>query len=185
MRTLGRIAAFVACLVAVGLIGMVTRDGGFVTRWYSGDVDQTISSPDFDVRVLGVELAHEVSEGEEGRGTDGIWVVVEWQADFHRQSSSFNAVNLVLRDGTTFEQRDEYASRWGVPRTDPGFSSTGTSVFQVPPDGLAGAVLTIERSQGFIFTHGAGVRVEGLLDELPEVRDRVTLRAPQTEVSGR
>lgn len=183
MRTGPRVFAFLICLVLVGLIGMVSRDGSTVTRWYSGAVGATISTPDYDLRVLDVQVSQRVAFDDEESTTEGVYVVVEWEAAIKRQSASFKPVRLMAGDGTAFEQRDEFLSRTGLPRTDPGFTARGTSVFQTWPEQLDGAALTVERSQGVLFTHGAGVRVPNIVDDAP-VRDVITLRASSVEVTS-
>lgn len=183
MKRFGQVFAFVLCLVGVGLVTMVTDDSQMVTRWYEGEVGETISTPDYDVRVLDVRLAHEIVVREEPLATAGVWVVVEWEADAKRQSASFDPVTLVTEDGTTYEQRDEVAGLMGVQRTDPGFTGSGTSVFQVPPDALDDATLTIERSQGFLFTHGAGVRVADVIPDDASPDDSYVIGPATTAVT--
>lgn len=183
MKGLGRVFAFVLCLLGVGLVGMVTEASQMVTRWYEGDPGETISSPDFDLRVTDVMLAREVVLREEPLSTPGVWVVVEWEADVRRQSSSFDPVTLATLDGTVYEQRDEVAGLMGVPRTDPGFTGTGTSVFQLPPDALEDVVFSVERSQGFLFTHGAGIRVHDVVPADALVLESHVIGAPTTQVT--
>lgn len=183
-RTAPNVVAFIICLVVVGLIGMATRSGGTVTRWYTGGPDAAvISSPDFDVRVRDVQVAHSVVFEDETSTTEGVFVVVEWEAAIKRQSANFRPVRLVARDGTAFDHRDEFLAWTGLPRATPGFTAIGTSVFQVWPDQLDGAAMTIERSQGVLFTHGAGVRIDDIVPDDVVVRDSVTLRAASVEVT--
>ncbi|TRY20003.1 hypothetical protein FOJ82_03780 [Tessaracoccus rhinocerotis] len=179
----GRILAFFLCLVGVGLVSMVTDESQMVTRWYAGEVGETISTPDYDVRVTEVRLAREVIVRDEPMSTEGVWVVVEWEAAAKRQSAAFSPVALVTADGTVFHERDEVAGLMGVPRTDPGFTGSGTSVFQLPPDALDDVELTIERSQGFLFTHGAGVRVADVVPDDADVEDSHVIGPPTTEVT--
>lgn len=183
MKRLGQVFAFILCLAAVGLVTTVTDESEMVTRWYEGEVGETISSPDYDARVLDVQLAREVVVREEPLTTEGIWVVVEWEADVKRQSASFNTVTLTTTDGNVYAEREEMAGLIGIPRTDAGFTGSGTSVFQLPPEALDDVVLSIERSQGFLFTHGAGIRVHDVVPADADVDDSLVIGPPITQVT--
>lgn len=183
MRRVSEVLAFVVCIVLVGVVGMVTRAEGTVTRWYDGDVGEVVVSPDMDIQVRDVKVARAVVVDEEEFTTPGVYVVVEWSVAAKRQAASFSKVQLVTADGTSYGQREEFLSDAGIRRTSPGFTATGTSVFQLMPEQLDGVELRIERSQGLLYTHGAGVRVRGLIASDAMVRDVVTLQEQTVEVT--
>ena len=185
---LRKAAALAVCLAIVAAIALVTgtRGDSVPVRYADVVVGETGAATDFDVRVLDVRLTQQVQRDEsaEPLGTDATFVVVDLTADARRGTVNLTGdVWLLTASGHRYAPRDEFGSAQ-PSMVQPGFTTTGTFVFQVPPDRIAGARLLVEPGTALFVIHDTTVRVNlGLGEDAPLLAEPIMLAPSTTEVT--
>lgn len=170
-------------LIVLGLINQSVVRVATGIRWYDGDRDDQITTPLFNVRIDDVYLADHVATSLDISTTDGVFVVVEWSVDVKKQGTSFRDIQLVTRSGATFAARAGHLSAAQMPSTQPGFTSTGTAVFQVHPNDVAGAQFRVVGGQRIVSTYTGGARFNSVITEDTPYHPGVFLPEPTTLVT--
>lgn len=182
-RRARELGALLVCLLLVGLINASVRNDAPSMRWYDGAPGRAVQSPDLDVIVTGVELAKRVEGSSAAELTsDGVLVVVHWAASVHRQTARFSRVELHTSDGLQVQQRDEFSGD-APAGTAPGFTSSGSSVFEVWPDSVPDADLVVYGDRGAIYAYGYAIRINDLVADAESVADVVVLPGARSEVT--
>lgn len=182
-----RKADLLALLVVLGLLATIhalTRNGPPEGRWYSGEVNQTIVTPVFDVRAEPARLT-EVATGTFGDLTRdaGVLVVIDWSLSCKKLYSCTTDAYLVTVDGLRYRERSEFTMGHTPVPEGVGFTAHGSSVFELPTDALAGAVLEISQSPEPLTTTLAHVRVAGVVDPDAPVLGSIRLEPSYSEVT--
>lgn len=181
-------SALAGCLAVVAAIavGVGDREEGVPMGYADVAVGETGASSTFAARVLDVQVGRQVQKDEysEPLVTDAMFVVVEVAADAFTEAVSFSGdVWLVTTTGHRYEPRPE-ANLGHPPFTPPGFTGTGTFVFQVPPDRLDGARLLLEPPTGTFITYDVTVRVDlDLTEDTTPVATPIELGEPSLAVT--
>lgn len=180
--------ALAVCLAVVAALALATGDRADSVPVAHDDVavGETGVSSEFSARVLDVRLARAVQRDEfsEPLTTDAAFAVVTLAADARTGTVTFSrTVWLLTADGVRYAPRGEL--QIAQPQlVQAGFTSTGTYVFQVPPERLAGARLLVEPSVATFEVHDVTVRVDlGLVDDAVIAVDPILLDSPTTEVT--
>lgn len=177
------LAALGLCLLAVAVINAVSRDDEPGMRWYTGTVGTQIVSPAFDVTVHKVELARTVTDERNELTTPGVLVVVHWSVDAKGEKASLSDIELLTGTGLVVSQRSDLAIYAGVKATAAGFTTTGSSVFEVHVEDLPDSAMRIEGNRGMFYTFGGGVEIRDLVAPDAKILERVTLADARTEVT--
>jgi hypothetical protein len=114
---------------------------------------------EYDATVTASGLVRSIAQYEEAIVTEHAFVVVTIEATVRTDGQSFGNMELRTRDGRRYEPRPEWATPQ-LPPTQPGFTSRGTQVYEVPTHRLRGAVLIIGPDEGETTTFDAAVRVD-------------------------
>ncbi|GAB2622971.1 hypothetical protein GCM10027067_38930 [Pseudactinotalea suaedae] len=176
------------CLAGVAALTIITADREVSVPVSYADVavGEAGSSTDFDAHVLDVRVTQAVLRDEysEPLTTAARFVVVDLTADARTDDVSFSGdVWLLTTTGHRYGPRPEF-SRGHPPSIEPGFTATGTYVFQVPADRLDGARLLVEPPTPLFLTYDVTVRVDlGLTDDTPLLLEPVMLPSPSTEAT--
>lgn len=177
------LVTLVVCLLVLALLNAATRDGFPDTRWYIGKAGQQITSPMLDVTAATAQLAHTVTDRTTSMtSTTGVLVVVEWSAAVKRTDAYLGSVDLVTVDGIRYRHRGQFATS-GLANSGIGFTSHGSSVFEMHPEQLPGAWLEIidDVSSRTHFT--GSIRVTDIIDPRAPVLPTVALPEPYAEVT--
>lgn len=176
--TLGGVVSLLACLAVVAVISLVTPtfDGESRYRYDDVAVSQWGHLREFDARVTSVRLARSIDISyQEPLTTQDRYVVVTLEAAARTRTQYFANIELRTRDNRRYDPRPEWATA-GPPSTQPGFSSRGDFVFEVPATRIAGAMLFVGPTEGEIVSYDAAVVVDlGLGDDVRVERGRLTL----------
>lgn len=147
-----------------------------------GPADAVVSGDRYDIEILMVVVAEEITGGYRPVVTDQVFVAVNWQASVKRRVVYFQDVHLRTSEGLEYSQIDEL-SNFALPTTRPGFTSSGVSVFEVPPDLVDGADLVIGPDQGVITSHGQLVIIEDVVTPETLRHPSVSFDEPTTKVT--
>lgn len=175
--------ALAVCLLAVALINMASRDDEPGVRWYRGQVGTPVTSPAFDITVHEVELARTVTDERNELTTPGVLVIVHWSVSAKGERAFVTDVELVTQTGLIVSERADMATYAGLPPTEAGFTSTGSSVFEVHPEDLARASLRVGGNKGLFYTFGGGIEIGPLVAADAAIAEKVTLVDATTEVT--
>lgn len=176
-RRISNWLATFACIVGLIVVNSASRDPADY-RWYTGSVDDVVTSPMFDVEIHDVIAATEVTSGYTTLTTDHVFLIVEWEATAKERTARLGSgdVDLLLADGTLVRQRGDFLSTANLPAAAPGFTSTGVSVFEIPAEALADdAALEIRDRQGLFTNYSGALRIEGIIDDDLQQVGSVTL----------
>lgn len=180
-HTAGEVVGAVAVLAA---LAVAAPEFGYQSRYGYDDVSvgETGRLREYDATVTRVRLADRLPRYSDVLTTEHAFVVVDVSAAARTEVQNLNNIELVT-DGRRYDARPEWFAA-ALPITQPGFTSTGTLVYEVPRDALADAVLVVGPDLGETTGFDRAVRVRlGLADdqpvepgpvELPEATTRVT-----------
>lgn len=182
--SLRRAAPLLGALVVVAVLTALTPKFDYESRYRFDDVavGQTGRLREYDVRVLTVRLGHSLRGSDRTVKSSAVFVVVTMEAAVRLDAQTFQNISLVTRDDRQYEPRPQWST--AAPRAaDPGFSSRGTLVFEVPQQRLAGARLVVGPDQGEVTTFDAAARVDLQLSELPQEPEPLTVPEPSVWVT--
>ena len=158
---LGGLIALAVCLAAVGAISLATPDlsADYRYRYVRADLGDWASLREFDVRITKVELARSMVRNGETLDTEHRYVVVSAEAAARTRTQYFQTVRLETADGHRYDPRSEWSSA-GPPITEPGFSSAGSWVFEIPAGRVAGARLIVGPTGGEVTRYDAAALLD-------------------------
>lgn len=175
------VAALACCVLAIMGINELAERADLDVLWYPGRLGSTVSSPGYDVTVTDVVLTQAVGRGDKVRRTPRTYVVVRWKAAIKRERAQA-PTQLRTRDDTIFSARDEfYAGRPNL--TAPGFTVTGTSVFDVPTDAVEGASIELGPEKSGLTFFQSGVLIADIVTDQTRRVDQATLEEPTKEAT--
>ena len=90
--------------------------------------------------------------------TSQVFVLVRLEVTAHRRLAPMGDISLLTGDGHEYHQRRELGAA-ELPSVEPGFTSSGTALFEVPPERLPGARLLIVPHQGGLLYYRSGLRL--------------------------
>lgn len=177
-------AALVGCLLLVA--GSAWAKQHLDATSYEGvevaGVGRSGAARAFSARVEAVRLAHAIASSSNRRSdARGTWVVVTWTLAAPGTSAVPSlGLELLTDDGRVY--LPDPASNHAEVVVQPGFVATVTTVFDVPPSRLSGAVLSITpRKQ--VLTYDLSVRVPlGLTAALPVLDSLPPAASPTQDV---
>lgn len=150
-------------IVALAIVAVLTAaapDADTVPRrWTSLRIGETGAIRDLAVTVTGVESAAAINVHDSPLRSTGTFVVVHVEATALVDPVVFNRVRVRVRGGERYKPRPEW-SLAQPPLTQPGFTSTGTWVFEVPTSKVGGAELLIENDSSEFDAYDRGLRVD-------------------------
>lgn len=174
--------AGVGCLAVVAGLTATRPPSGIWHEEVRGPADAVVSGDRYDVQVLMVVVAEEITGSYQPVVTDQVFVAVNWQAAVKQREVQFSDVHLRTTEGLEYSQVDEL-SNFALQPTPPGFTSTGVSVFEVPADLVDGADLVVGPEQGLISSHGQLVIVEDVVTPETLRHPSVSFNEPTTKVT--
>jgi hypothetical protein len=178
LEAAGAVAVLAALAVAAPEFGDQSRYG-----FDDVAVGESGRLREYDAAVTGVRLVAALGRYEVPLTTEHAFVVVRLTAAARTEVQNLRNVELVTAAGRRYDARPEFFSE-GLPITQPGFTSEGTLVYEVPREALPGAVLVVGPDLGETTGFDRAVRVRLGLDadqpvepgpvELPDATIRVT-----------
>lgn len=143
----GPLAAFGSRLGVGGLVIAAIALGGLINS-YAPDMDarerpfvragaqgETVDVRTFDVKVLGVRGAKEISESRKIRKTTGVWVLVKVRAVAREEPTIIGQAALVDGRGREFAATGRISQPLvGGRSLQPGLPVEGEIIFEVPTD---------------------------------------------------
>lgn len=165
-------------------VAVAAPEFGYESRYSYDDVmvGEVGRLREYDATVTGVRLVASLPRFEDVLTTEHAFVVVSLTAAARTEVQNLRNIELVTQ-GRHYDPRREWFAA-ALPITQPGFTSEGTLVYEVPRDALSGAVLVVGPDLGETTGFDRAVRVElDLKDdqpvepgpvELPDVTIRVT-----------
>lgn len=186
MRRLRDVLALVACLAVVAGISLLTGDRAeqVPVRYEDVAVGERGVARQFDATVLDVQLTQQIlrDSSSEPLVSTSTFVVVTLTADARTDSLGLGNIRLVTADGDRYVARSEAFSA-APPMASPGFTTTGTLVFQVPSDDVPGAQLLVVPDSEQFLAHDTTIRVELALTAGSPVAGPIELTPGTTAVT--
>ncbi len=181
-RTARRWLTLVAGLLVAVAAVLLAPDSSEDVAWSRPGADGWARGPYADAQVTSVRLARQIEGGFRELSTSAVFVVVELEVSAHRELAPTGDLTLRTADGHTYSQRDDI-SVTQVPAVEPGFTSSGTAVFELPPDRVAGADLVLIPHKGGLLSFRSGLRFDDVVPDGTPVQASVTPRSTQTWVT--
>lgn len=171
-------------VAVLAVLAVAAPEFGYESRYSYDDVavGEVGRLREYDAEVTGVRLADRIRRLDGALDTEHAFVVVSLDASARTEGQNLGNLALRTADDVRYDPRPEWFSA-EPPSTQPGFTSSGTLVFEVPRDDLAGAVLVVGPDSGETTGFDRAVRVRlGLAAdtpaepelELPDATTRVT-----------
>lgn len=154
LEVLGGIAVIAALALAAPEFGYESR-----CRYRDVGLGEPGRLREYDATATSVRLAKSIAKYEDTIPTEHAFVLVTIEASVRTDGQGFRNMELRTRDGRRYEPRPDWFAAELKP-TQPGFTSRGTQVYEVPTRRLAGAVLIIGPDQGEITNFDGAVRVD-------------------------
>lgn len=182
MRTARALLALTVCLVLVAVLTFVGQQDGPGVTYTDRAVDGWARSPSLEARVTTVVLTRTLI-GASGAtmSTPARFVVIGVELRVHGYRQSVPAALHTL-DGHTYGARTEGIVP-GLPATNPGFTSFGTVVFEVPNERIAGSTLVLGPvREGFVRVFAGALRFPDVVAGA-RTRQFTRLSAASTQVT--
>jgi hypothetical protein len=132
-------------------------------QWVEVTVGEKGAIRDIALTVTSVETTASLTVRDTELTSTGVFVVVGVVADSLVDPVSFQRVQLETRAGDRYDPRSEWISAQ-PPLTQPGFTTRGTWVFEIPSDGARGARLLVETEPREFDGYDRALRVDLGLD---------------------
>lgn len=165
-RRLSNALAIVLCIVLIAFINASTRDTERY-RWYEGRMGQQVATPLGDFIVEDSILARTVvMESTSLTSDDHVFLVVKWRVKVNgkRLMLAYGDVTVATPDGHHIRQREDFAPA-NLPNAEPGFTTWGAAVFEIPEDQAEGATLEVRGSMGLFTSYSTGLRISGIVTD--------------------
>lgn len=153
MRAVLAVAAALAAVVAA----VVLAPAGDIA-WVETGADGWARGPFADARVTSVQETRAVKSGYTRLETGQVFVLIGLEVTAHRQLAPMGDISLLTSDGHEYHQRGELGVA-ELSAVESGFTSSGTALFEVPPERLAGARVLIVPHQGGLLYYRSGLRL--------------------------
>jgi hypothetical protein len=173
VRAVLAIAAALAAVVAA----VVLAPAGDIA-WVDSGADGWARGPFAEARITSVRQTQAVQSGYSRLETSQVFVLVGLEVTARRQLAPLGDISLLTSDGHEYRQRGELGAA-ELLSVEPGFTGSGTAMFEVPPERLPGARLLIVPHQGGLLYYRSGLRI-GL--EVGELQPEASAPAAQTWV---
>lgn len=178
LEAAGAVAVLAAVAVAAPEFGYESRYG-----YVDVAVGETGRLREYDATVTDVRLVRRLPRYEGELVTEHAFVLVTLEAAARTDGQNLRNIELVTAADVRYDPRPEGFAA-ALPITQPGFTSRGTLVYEVPREALAGAVLIVGPDQGETTSFDRAVRVRLDLDEQTPVEPgAVELTDATTRVS--
>lgn len=183
MSRLRSVAALVVCLIVVAVLSGLRPEPIASPRSYVAGADGWAHAPTASGRVLGAQLARSVvrPRNDEPLVTSYVFVVIELEVQVRHRVLPLGTVSIETVDGRTYRQLGE-SGLDTLSLTQPGFTSYGNAVFELPADRVAGATLIVGTQSDLLVIYRAQLAFPAVADGLT-VQSQVRLREGRTEVT--
>lgn len=155
---------------AVGLVALLSVTAPDLEtpprQWSAVSTGERGALRDKVVTVTSVRTASALELRTQVLSSAGVFVVVGVDVDSLVTPIYFRRVQLETRGGLRYDPRSEWIEAQ-PPLLQPGFSVTGSWVFEVPADRAAGARLLVENEPREFDAFDAGLRIDLALDDEP------------------
>lgn len=183
MSRLRGLAALAGCLVLVAVLGGLRETGIAQARSYAAGPDGWANAPSASGRVHSARLARSVRRPtiDEPLVTGAVFVVIELEVQVRDRVLSLSTLTLETADGHSYSQLTD-AGLGSLSLTQPGWTSHGTAVFEVPPDRVPGARLVVGAQSDLLVVYRAQLAFDDVVGDLT-VHDSVELVPASSEVT--
>ena len=154
----------VAGALAAVVAAVVLAPAGDIA-WVEPGADGWARGPFAEARVTSVRQASAVQSGPGRLETAQVFVLVGLEVTAHRQVAPLGDISLLTSDGHEYHQRSELGAA-ELPSVEPGFTSSGTALFEVPPERVPGAQLLIVPHPGGLLYYRSGLRFKLDVEEV-------------------
>jgi hypothetical protein len=182
--TISAVSTVVVALVLVAVMAATARDTNFAPRsWNRIGVGETGTIRDLSLTVTDARATGTLDLHGTPFTSSAALVVIGADVAATVDATYLGQVWLTTSDGRRYDPRDEWTSAQPPIPVQPGFTVSGSWVFEIPPDGLAGAELVVDNDSAEFDWYDVGLRVQLGLDAgaigqemlpLPEGSVRVT-----------
>ena len=171
MSRWGGVAALLFGLAAVGGLSAIQPQSADHS-WHAATVPDTADAGGFRVTIADpsedVIIVTGVQRGMRQYETTHKLVLMIVRYDFLAFDQRINDVNLVTADGYRYEALDDYDNT--ITNLDPGFTTEGIVVFEVPEDKLNGASVEFCRAM-IVRERVPCARLDGVVTEQTRRQD--------------
>lgn len=182
-RRRARVLPIAVALVLIGILVAITPDEDEIGRYYVDvAVGETGANRQYEAAVTDVRLTRALLryEGAPPVTSEQVFVLVTVTGGSTEESASYNRIELSTQDGKTYKPLDGFSL--AQPKaTQPGFRTTGTFVFELPPERVPGAKLIIAPDASSFLYYWSVVRVDLDLDDDTRTRPG-PVQLPETTV---
>lgn len=174
-------------LVALALVAAMAATAPDQTvaarSWRHLAVGQPGALRDLTITVVRANAGRAVEVRGEPLTSQATFVVVGAEVAHTRDPVYLTRVWLGTRDGRRYEARGEWSTLRPQVPVQPGFTSTGSWVFELPERRLAGAELVVENDGGEFDAYDQGLRIALGLDVTRVQQDPLQLPQPSVRVT--
>ncbi len=176
-------AALAVCLVLVAVLNGLRATGVAQPRSYLAGGDGWARAPSASGRVHSARLGHSLLRPtiDEPLLTGAVFVVVELEVQVRDRVLSLSTVTLETADGHSYRQLTD-PGLGELSLTQPGWTSHGTAVFEVPPERVPGARLVVVAQSDMLVIYRAQLAFDDVVRDFT-VHDRVELATARSEVT--
>ncbi|MFT4227293.1 hypothetical protein [Micropruina sp.] len=176
-------AVLVVCLALVAVLNGFRETGIAQTRSYLAGADGWAHAPSASGFVHRARLARGLLRPtiEEPLLTDAVFVVIELEVQVRDRALPLSTLTLETTDGYRYSQLTD-AGLAGLSLTQPGWTSYGTAVFEVPPQRVPGARLVVGAQSDMLVIYRAQLAFDAVVSDFT-VHDRVAITPARSEVT--
>ena len=156
-------------LAVLAVLAVAAPEFDYESRYSYDDIElsEVGRLREYDVRITGLRLTSLLQRNQDRLETEQAFVLVRLAVDVRTDVQNLRNIRLVTDRGSRYNPRPEWFSA-EPPITQPGFTSEGTLVFEVPREDLTNAVLIVGPDLGETTGYDRAVRVRlGLDDDQP------------------
>lgn len=179
-----RRSAVLTVLVALALIAAMVATAPDQTvaarSWRHLAVGERGTLRDLTITVLQARAGRAVEVRGEPLVSQAVFVVVRAAVEQTSDPVYLSRVRLRTQDGRSYDPRGEWPTYRPVSPVQPGFTVTGSWVFEVPERRLAGAELAVENDGAEFDGYDEGLLIALGLDET-QIQEQ-TLQLPEPSV---
>lgn len=176
-------AAFAVCLLLVAVLSGLRETGLAQPRSYATGPDGWAHAPSASGRVDGARLARSLRRPtiEEPLVSTAVFAVIELEVQVRDRALSLSDLTLQTADGHRYSQLAD-PGLGGLSLTQPGWTSHGTAVFELPPERVPGARLVVGAQSDMLVIYRAQLAFDDVVGDLT-VHDRLDLTPARSEVT--
>lgn len=176
-------AVLIGCLLLVAVLNGFRETGIAQARSYPAGPDGWAHAPSASGFVHRAQLTRRLLRPtiDEPLTSDAVFVVIELEVRVRDRALPLSTLTLETTDGYRYSQLTD-SGLAGLSLTQPGWTSHGTAVFELPPQRVPGARLVVGAQSDMLVIYRAQLAFDAVVRDLT-VQDRVEITPAHSEVT--